>query len=82
MFMSSVPWTIFYKYRSPSASRVLVANVSAPSGVPLSAEYYNMKRGTWEHSSGEDCVIIVGAIRGHHAVTAHIPGGYDYSETA
>ncbi len=76
MFMSSVPWTLFYK----SSSGTLAVNIGAPSEAPLSAKYYDMKHCIWADTYNSDCVVVIGAIRGHHAVTAHIPEGNDYHE--
>jgi hypothetical protein len=73
MASNSVPWTLFYLDNSSSESGVRVSNITASCEAPFSFPYYNEVSKSWSEDYSENCVRVIGAIRGHHAVTAHIP---------
>ena len=66
---TSVPWTIFYL----TSSGVAVKNVTASAYPPLAARYYNEESYSWSSEECTSSVKVICGIRGHHAVTAHIP---------
>jgi hypothetical protein len=73
MVINGVPWTLFYLDNSPDRMGVKVSNITASCQAPSSFAYYNEVDSSWSKDYSTNCVRVIGAIRGHHAVTAHIP---------
>ena len=69
MVSTSVPWTIFYL----TNSGVAVKNIVASAQAPLSGRYYDKDASDWSSEESLSSVKVICGIRGHHAVTAHIP---------